>query len=143
MNVHFTRLAYFKLNLRIWYGNILTGIMCLMTFIVAVQGQFRASLHLHNNLLHGVLRCPMQFFDSTPVGRIINRFSKDIDTVDDEMPMYILDFLEQVFETLAIMFVIAYASPLFLVAVPFVVLMYFVIQVLEIRRFCKHFACSF
>ena len=76
----------------------------------------------------------MQFFDSTSVGRIINRFAKDMDVIDDAMPVYILDFLEQVFESSAIVFVIAFASPLFLAAVPFLGLMYFLIQVLANHR---------
>lgn len=41
-----------------------------------------ASIKFHKQLIYGVLRSPMSFFDTTPVGRIINKFAKDIDTVD-------------------------------------------------------------
>ena len=37
---------------------------------------------LHERLLHTVLHSPMSFFETTPIGRIINRFSKDIDNLD-------------------------------------------------------------
>ena len=40
-----------------------------------------ASKLIHNALLDGVLKSPMSFFDTNPLGRIINRFSADIDTL--------------------------------------------------------------
>lgn len=42
-----------------------------------------ASIALHKLLLTGVLHQPMDFFDTTPKGRILARFAKDIDTVDN------------------------------------------------------------
>lgn len=40
-------------------------------------------------MLNFVLRWPMDLFDITPLGRIVNRFSKDIDTVDNVLPLNI------------------------------------------------------
>lgn len=50
-----------------------------MVFLVVIG--LRASKVLFHDLLKVVLRAPMSFFDTTPVGRIVNRFSKDIYTV--------------------------------------------------------------
>ncbi|RIB18714.1 P-loop containing nucleoside triphosphate hydrolase protein [Gigaspora rosea] len=44
-----------------------------------------ASKNLHNNAIKCVLRAPTNFFDTTPLGRIINRFSKDTDTCDNKL----------------------------------------------------------
>ena len=41
----------------------------------------RASKRLHERLLHSVMRSPMSFFDTNPTGRIVNRFSADIDKI--------------------------------------------------------------
>ncbi|KAJ2161125.1 hypothetical protein GGF46_001714 [Coemansia sp. RSA 552] len=46
-------------------------------------GWVRASRSLHAGLLHAVVHARPRFFDSTPLGRIINRFSRDIQTIDE------------------------------------------------------------
>ncbi|CAE1165293.1 Probable multidrug resistance-associated protein lethal(2)03659,GDP-mannose 4,6-dehydratase sdnI,Bile pigment transporter 1,ATP-binding cassette transporter abc2,GDP-mannose 4,6 dehydratase,GDP-mannose 4,6 dehydratase 1,Multidrug resistance-associated protein 5,ABC transporter C family member 13,GDP-mannose 4,6 dehydratase 2,Multiple drug resistance-associated protein-like transporter 1,Canalicular multispecific organic anion transporter 2,GDP-mannose 4,6-dehydratase,Cystic fibrosis transmembrane conductan len=45
----------------------------------------RAAFRLHNNMLYSVLRTPLSFFDTTPMGRITNRFSQDIDIIDNAL----------------------------------------------------------
>ncbi|MBS1971145.1 MAG: ATP-binding cassette domain-containing protein [Bdellovibrionales bacterium] len=42
----------------------------------------RAGQNIHNKMLHSVLHAPVRFFDSTPVGRVLQRFSRDIESVD-------------------------------------------------------------
>jgi ABC-type multidrug transport system fused ATPase/permease subunit len=41
---------------------------------------------MHNGMLATVLHSPMSFFDTTPLGRIVNRFSKDTYTIDETIP---------------------------------------------------------
>jgi ATP-binding cassette subfamily C (CFTR/MRP) protein 1 len=48
---------------------------------------YAASRKLHKSILFGVLRTPMAFFDTTPIGRIINRFAKDVDSIDSSLPL--------------------------------------------------------
>ncbi|XP_037318942.2 ATP-binding cassette sub-family C member 3 isoform X4 [Pungitius pungitius] len=46
----------------------------------------RAAKFMHCNMLQGVLRAPQAFFESTPTGRVLNRFSKDVDAIDSYIP---------------------------------------------------------
>ena len=52
----------------------------------------RASKNLHNSMFSSILSTHIRFFDLNPLGRIINRFSKDIGQIDDTIPQTCLDF---------------------------------------------------
>jgi ABC-type multidrug transport system fused ATPase/permease subunit len=51
----------------------------------------RASTHLHNSCFHSVLHTPLTFFNANPTGRILNRFAKDINQIDELFPMVLYD----------------------------------------------------
>jgi len=53
---------------------------------------------LHCGLLRGVLSGPLGFFDVTPSGRILSRFSSDIETVDNRLPTFVVDCIDCMFE---------------------------------------------
>ncbi|KAJ3216559.1 hypothetical protein HK099_005825 [Clydaea vesicula] len=56
-----------------------------MRLVVLYRGSLEASIALHQTLLERVLKTPMRFFDITPIGRILNRFSRDIQSIDQEI----------------------------------------------------------
>ncbi|XP_069323195.1 ATP-binding cassette sub-family C member 4 isoform X2 [Eulemur rufifrons] len=62
----------------------------LLVFYVLVN----SSQTLHNRMFESILRAPVLFFDRNPIGRILNRFSKDIGHLDDLLPLTFLDFIQ-------------------------------------------------
>ena len=71
-------------------SSILLGVMAFIRSYGLASFGVRSSFNLHGGVLRSVLRAPMSFFDTTPTGRILARFSKDMHTVDSE----IADFLD-------------------------------------------------
>ena len=52
----------------------------------------QAGRRLHNRMLSSVLHTHMYFYDTNPSGRILNRFSKDIGFLDEQLPITFYDF---------------------------------------------------
>ncbi|XP_065898603.1 multidrug resistance-associated protein 1-like isoform X2 [Dysidea avara] len=96
-------------------------------FCLAMAGIFASRL-IHNRLLVNILRLPMSFFDTTPSGRILNRFSKDIYTIDEIIPMALLSFLFTFFAVINTLVVVSYATPLFMVVILPLSVLYLLIQ---------------
>ena len=66
------------------------------------------------------------FFETTPAGRILNRFSRDIETVDSVLPQLFEQWLGSAFDVLATITILLYTTPVFLaVAIPLAVLYYY------------------
>jgi len=53
--------------------------------LLVTLGSLTASRRLHDSLLGVVMRLPMSFFESQPAGRLLNRFTRDLDKVDMEL----------------------------------------------------------
>ncbi|KFQ81083.1 Multidrug resistance-associated protein 1, partial [Phoenicopterus ruber ruber] len=94
---------------------------------VSIGGIF-ASRHLHLNLLHNVLRSPMSFFERTPSGNLVNRFSKEIDTIDSTIPPIIKMFMGSTFNVIGACIIILLATPIAAVIIPPLGLVYLFVQ---------------
>lgn len=71
----------------------------------------------------------MKFFDTTPRGRIINRISSDMYTIDDSLPFILNIFLACVFGVAGVLTVTCYSLPLFLIVLVPLSFVYYSIQV--------------
>ena len=72
-----------------------------------------ASEQIYMRMFLRVVHSPMSFFETTPLGRILNRFSKDVDSVDLNLPRSMSGFLRQLFIVLGIFVAITYSLPPF------------------------------
>jgi len=89
VDVHST--TYF---LRIWVIISMSIVPILVVqYALRIYGSLKSSLYFHNSMLTRLLHAPTSFFDITPRGRIINRFSKDIFAVDRTLSSTTMSFL--------------------------------------------------
>ena len=84
---------------------------------------------LHAALLANLLRSPALFYDVTPLGRIMNRVSKDMDTIDSRLRSNIGDVLYCSLRVAGAVFVIGGSTPWVLLVFPVLAVLYVQIQV--------------
>ncbi|KDO21529.1 hypothetical protein SPRG_12492 [Saprolegnia parasitica CBS 223.65] len=103
------------------YGGIMLGALTLVVgrSLFALYIAQKCSLHLHARLFRKVLSLPVPtFFDVTPLGRILNRFATDLDTLDSQIPFYGYLLLQFLFQILAVLVVCGLSTPYVLVLYP-------------------------
>ncbi|KAG0238628.1 hypothetical protein BGW42_004390 [Actinomortierella wolfii] len=66
-------------------------------------------------------------------GRILNRFSSDISNVDEVLPESLTSFLQYLYHSMAVIFVVSYVTPVFLLLLPPMVLIYVILQKYYLR----------
>ncbi|NWZ27832.1 MRP3 protein, partial [Asarcornis scutulata] len=107
---------------------LLQGLIVFVSSFTLAMGGINAARTLHTALLENKLHTPQSFYDTTPTGRIINRFSKDIYVIDEVIPPTILMFLGTFFTSLSTMIVIIASTPLFAVVIVPLAILYFFVQ---------------
>ncbi len=122
-----------------FYKFILFGALnCLFVFLadfLFTSASIKCSFRMHNSLLDSILKCGMKFFESTPCGRILNRFSKDIECLESKIPTVFKHCIRLTFTVLSVLIVIVNNTWQILLALIPLVFLYFVIQ-----RFYARFA---
>uniref|UniRef100_A0A8C3ILG1 ATP-binding cassette sub-family C member 10 n=1 Tax=Chrysemys picta bellii TaxID=8478 RepID=A0A8C3ILG1_CHRPI len=112
------------------YGGIAgaNSVFTILRAFLFAYGTIRAATVIHSRLLQRVMKATVTFFDITPTGRILNRFSSDLYCVDDSLPFILNIFLANVFGLLGMLVMITYGLPwIGLILLPLAAL-YFSIQ---------------
>lgn len=105
------------------------GIFVLIATLCSVYGCTHASSILHTQLLSNILRAPMSFFDTTPIGRIVNRFAGDISTLDDTLPMSLRSWLMCFLGIISTLVMICLATPVFVIIIIPLGIIYVAVQI--------------
>uniref|UniRef100_A0A8C4L0W8 ATP-binding cassette sub-family C member 10 n=1 Tax=Equus asinus asinus TaxID=83772 RepID=A0A8C4L0W8_EQUAS len=109
----------------------IAGVNSLCTLLRAVlfaAGTLRAAATLHRRLLHRVLLAPVTFFDSTPMGRVLNRFSSDVACADDSLPFILNILLANAAGLLGLLAVLGSGLPWLLLLLPPLSVIYYRVQ---------------
>ncbi|XP_070655987.1 ATP-binding cassette sub-family C member 4-like isoform X1 [Bos indicus] len=133
-----------------WYLSVYSGLTVstvlfgitrsLLIFYILVN----SSQTLHNKMLESILRAPVLFFHRNPIGRILNRFSKDIGHMDDLLPLIFLDFIQTFLLVIGVVGVMVAAIPWTAIPViPLGIIFFFLRRYfLETSRDVKRLECT-
>ncbi|XP_067915013.1 ATP-binding cassette sub-family C member 9 isoform X2 [Heterodontus francisci] len=114
---------------KVWYSLLCSIgiILCLITSLTVEWMGLTAAKNLHRNLLNKIILAPVRFFDSTPLGQILNRFSADTNIIDQHIPPTLESLTRSTFLCLSSISVLLFVTPIFFMALlPFVVAFYFI-----------------
>ncbi|XP_046820513.1 ATP-binding cassette sub-family C member 5-like isoform X7 [Vespa crabro] len=110
----------------IYYRNIYAtciGIIIMTSLIrglIITYATIRASTTIHNTIFKNIITSPMKFFETTPSGRIQNIFSRDIDEVDNYLPLAVEYMIQNIFTCIVAIFFICFVLPWF--SIPLIIL---------------------
>ncbi|VEN55208.1 unnamed protein product [Callosobruchus maculatus] len=103
-----------------------TVVLSVISAILLFNFTRAASNKLHNLMVKSMMGAVMYFHDIIPIGSIINRFSKDLTVIDEQLPFVVYDLLEILFSFCGVVILLAYVNLLFLIPVSVIVtIMYF------------------
>lgn len=86
-------------NIYIYSGvTVSTVLATLIRSFLFFQLCLMISKNLHNNMFFNIACAPMRFFHTNHSGRILNRFSKDMGSVDELLPLAMIDCFQVSFE---------------------------------------------
>jgi ABC-type multidrug transport system fused ATPase/permease subunit len=130
-------LSYFSSHENIWgprQGIIIYGILGLIILLIGMANSFlwldrgiTASRILHDKMLKSVLLAPIRFFDSTPVGRILQRFSRDVESVDVYLQWSFISVISCILQVIVALLLIISMMPLMiLIILPLLIVYYFI-----------------
>ena len=88
-------------------------------------GTLTAARMMHDSMLWRIVRAPMSFFDTTPLGRILNRFSKDIDIADNTLPDKIRGTQSKIVDILGALIIILSTMPIFVFVIAVTMVAYY------------------
>ncbi|KAJ3414779.1 hypothetical protein HDV05_006026 [Chytridiales sp. JEL 0842] len=98
--------------------------------LLQLYGSLIASRAMHAKMLDAVLGAPVRFFERTPVGRILTRFTKDLSTIDNDCFGNVAAVLRIIMGIATTLLLIAYVAPISIVVIPIILYCYYWVSLL-------------
>lgn len=87
-----------------------SGVFAYFAVVLVYCGGLKAAKKIHNDLLHIIIRGSVcRFFDVTPMGRLMNHFSGDMDVIDEELPGTMDSFMTFIFMVFPLVLFISFS----------------------------------
>ncbi|KAF9228464.1 P-loop containing nucleoside triphosphate hydrolase protein [Gyrodon lividus] len=110
----------------IGFGSVILMVILTVTILLST---IRASRVFHSKALHGVLRAPMWWFEGQPIGRIMNRFSKDIEAIDQRLMPELFQLVAGTGLLFSATVILGYSTPIMLALLfPMIIVYWFVLR---------------
>ncbi|BFZ12050.1 hypothetical protein BsWGS_15089 [Bradybaena similaris] len=123
---------YYLIIYGVFFGGTQLVTLLLFSYVFWYRS-VRAADRMHHLLLDRLFHAPMSFFDQTPIGRILNRFSKDVDTIDNTLPLILRDWLITFSIIIITVVVVLIKSPIFGAVLVPICIVFYVIQNYYVR----------
>lgn len=111
----------------------LTVILTLTRSFAFYRFTIKASLRLHNNMFKKIVYATMHFFNSNPSGRILNRFSSDMGSIDEQLPLIFLETVQIAFLVAATIIVIGTLYPWMYLPTVIMFVIFYVLRMIYLK----------
>eukprot|EP01126_Amoeba_proteus_P010747 TRINITY_DN14229_c0_g1_i7.p1 TRINITY_DN14229_c0_g1~~TRINITY_DN14229_c0_g1_i7.p1 ORF type:complete len:614 (+),score=115.29 TRINITY_DN14229_c0_g1_i7:116-1957(+) len=108
--------------------NVASSLFLITFLLIIFIFGIRSSEKLHSACLKSMVAAPFSFFDTTPFGRIIARFSTDMTIIDTQLLFNLFQGLQTAASILSVLIWLCIGSPFILVLVPVFVVFYWKLQ---------------
>lgn len=118
---------------------IYTSIIALLVLVATIRTLayftvcMKIATTLHNNMFQTIIHATLRFFNTNTAGRILNRFSKDIGTIDESLPVTLMDCLQIGLNLIGSIIIIGIVSPLLIIPTVAMSVVFYFLRLFYIR----------
>ena len=123
----------------LFYGGLNIAV-CLVSVVYNIWTYFamtKPSKKMHKSVLDRTMHAPLSFFESNPSGRVLNRFTSDIEVIDRKIPFELADVIYCTINFIAVLITVSAIVPYILIAVGPILAGYVLLQMLMTRTRCQ------
>ncbi|XP_055860708.1 multidrug resistance-associated protein 1-like isoform X2 [Biomphalaria glabrata] len=127
---------YFYLKVYSVWGILETVTVVIVTVVKAFRHR-RVARIIHDNLITSLLACPIQFFDATPIGRVLSRLSKDIGVIDLTLLLWMEIWLHAMFCIFCSIITVIINLPVLLAVIIPVLILFYIFEKIYLPTSCQ------